>query len=163
MRAQDLPASTRFIFWCTAPFLILTLVLLPLLVRPPHPLGWVAVAGVELFAGSLLLGLYDPKRYWWCWRIFGGIVFLAYLVYVVGMIVQGQWFGDGRKGGTNALNALIGLIVFGYPGFMYAVFGRFTWRREPEPTKAPGEWFESDDFASDEFDGFDIEDDPRDR
>ena len=48
------------------------------------------------------------------------------------MLVAGQWFGDGRRSSATAINALIGLIVFGYPGFMYAVFGRFTWRRESE-------------------------------
>lgn len=48
------------------------------------------------------------------------------------MIASGQWLGDGRRSSTTALNALFGLIVFGYPGFMYAVFGRFTWLAESE-------------------------------
>jgi hypothetical protein len=48
------------------------------------------------------------------------------------MISEGHWFGDGRRSSANAFNALLGLLVFGYPGFMYAVFGRLSWKPEPE-------------------------------
>jgi len=61
----------------------------------------------------------------------GAIVFAGYLVYLVSMLVAGQLFGDMRRSAASALNALIGLVVFGYPGLMYAVFGRFTWRDTP--------------------------------
>jgi hypothetical protein len=119
-------------FWCTAPFLVATLVLLPIFVRPLAASGWIVMAGVELLAVCVLLGLYSPDRFWWCWRAVGAIVFTGYLAYLTSMLVAGQWFGDGRRASTTALNALIGLVAFGYPGFMYAVFGRFTWRAEPE-------------------------------
>lgn len=36
MRVQDLPEPTRFMFWCTAPYLLATIVLLPLLIDPPE-------------------------------------------------------------------------------------------------------------------------------
>ncbi|MEM6689900.1 MAG: hypothetical protein AAF664_10760, partial [Planctomycetota bacterium] len=41
------------------------------------------------------------------------------------------WVGDGRRSSTTAFNAFMGLVAFGYPGFMWAVFGRFTWRSNP--------------------------------
>lgn len=150
MRAQDLPPPTRFMFWCTSPFLVATIVLFPLLARPPEASGWIGMAGVELFAIFVLFGLYNPSRFWWCWRGVGAIVFAIYLVYLISMVITGQWFGDGRRSSTTVFNALIGLVVFGYPGFMYAVFGRFTWRQEPEMDPDLDEWLDMDDAASDD-------------
>lgn len=132
MRIQDLPRPTRFIFWCTAPFFALTLALLPILAKPVGVAGWIVLGAFEALAIFALIGLYDSRRFNWCWRIVGGIVFTGYSAYLISMIVSGQWFGDGRRSTTTALNALFGLIVFGYPGFMYAVFGRFTWLAESE-------------------------------
>jgi hypothetical protein len=114
-------------FWCTAPFLIATILLLPLLARPPEVTGWFVLAAVDVLAILVLFGLYNPARFWWCWRGVGAMVCLGYLAYLISMILTGQLVGNGRRSSATALNAMIGLIVFGYPGFMYAVFGRFTW------------------------------------
>lgn len=157
MRVQDLPPPTRFMFWCTAPFLVATIVLLPLLARPTEPSGWIVLGAVELLAVFVLLGLYSPDRFWWCWRVVGGIVFAGYLAYLISMVKAGEWFGDGRRSSTTVFNALIGLVVFGYPGFMYAVFGRFTWRAEPEHEHDFG------DFSTSEIPMSDVLDQVRDR
>jgi hypothetical protein len=130
MRIQELPRPTRFIFWCTAPFFVATLTLLPLLASPVGIVGWIVLAAFELLAIFSLFGLYDPERFKWCWRVVGGIVFAGYLAYLIQMVSSGQWIGDGRRSSRTVINALMGLIVFGYPGFMYAFFGRFTWRAE---------------------------------
>ena len=127
MRLQDLPRPTRFMFWCTAPFLVATLVLLPFLIPPPSATCRIVLVAFELLAACVLVGLYDPDRFKVCWRVAGAIVFAGYLAYLVEMITKGRWFGNGRRSETTVLNALLGLIVFGYPGFMYAVFGRMTW------------------------------------
>lgn len=148
MRIQNLPAPTRFMFWCTAPLLVATIGLLPLLARPPKASGWIVLGAVELLAICVLLGLYDPHRFRWCWRTTGAIVFTGYLAYLVSMVTAGQWIGDGRRSSTTVLNALIGLVVFGYPGFMYAVFGRFTWHRESELTSDSAGWSAADDTES---------------
>ncbi|GAB5404583.1 MAG: hypothetical protein Aurels2KO_28140 [Aureliella sp.] len=114
-------------FWCTAPFFVLTLVLLPLLANPDGVTRWILLGGFELLAFFTLLGLYDAVKFDWCWRIVGALVFVAYAMYLYSMLAAGNWFGDLRRSSATALNALLGLIIFGYPGFMYAVFGRFTW------------------------------------
>ena len=119
-------------FWCTAPFLIATIGLLPLLVRPPETVGRIVLVAVELLAACALVGLYDPDRFWWCWRAVGAIVFGGYVAYLISTMLSGRWFGDGRRASAKAFNALLGFIAFGYPGFMYAVFGQFTWHPEPE-------------------------------
>jgi hypothetical protein len=95
--------------------------------------GWVLLAAFELLAIFSLFGLYDSVRFKWCWRVVGGIVFAGYSAYLVEMVGSGQWIGDGRRSSATVVNAVIGLVVFGYPGFMYAVFGRFTFRAESIP------------------------------
>ena len=136
MRIQELPRPTRFMFWCTAPFLVATLTLLPLLAKPAGLVGWVVLVAFELLAILSLFGLYDPDKFNWCWRVVGGIVAVGYFAYLISMVAQGQWIGDGRRSFATALNALIGLFAFGYPGFMYSILGRFTWRAESLPDDA---------------------------
>lgn len=119
-------------FWCIAPFLVATLVLLPLLARPPEPTGWIVVVGVEIMCLCTFLGLSNPDRFKWCWRTVGAVACIGYLAYLISMIVKGQWFGEGRRALPTVVNAFGGLVAFGYPGFMYAAFGRFTWHAEPK-------------------------------
>lgn len=119
-----------FMFWALAPFLVVFLVLMPILV--PHRNGGslVVLCGVESAALALLLGLWNSHRFWWAWRALGAIVFLAYLAYVGAMFVEGRFIGQGRRTETTLLNALLGMIAFGLPGLCYAIFGRLTWRKE---------------------------------
>ena len=66
--------------------------------------------------------------------------------YLIEMVLSGQWFGNGRRSSATAINALIGLIMFGYPGFMYALFGRFTWRAESELEVDADEWSDTEEI-----------------
>ncbi len=132
-------------FWCTAPFLVATIVLLPLLARPLEATGWVTLGVFVLLCIFVLIGLWSAERFWWCWRAVGGIIAGGYLSYLVAMIAEGQWFGDGRRSSTTAFNALLGLIVFGYPGFMYAVLGRLSWKPEQEYDDQTDEFTDADE------------------
>lgn len=123
---------SRFMFWSTAPFLVASLVLLPLLVRPPDISGWIALVGCEILALFVLLGFYDTERFWWCWRGVGGIIFAVCIVYLGEMLAAGQWFSDGRRSSPSAFRATCALIAFGFPGLWFAMFGRLTLRAESE-------------------------------
>jgi len=146
MRVQDLPPPSRFIFWCTAPFLVATIVLLPLLARPPEATGWVILGVFVVLCVNVLIGLWNAERFWWCWRAVGGIIAGGYLAYLIAMIAEGQCFGDGRRSSATAFNALLGFVVFGYPGFMYAVFGRLSWKPEPEYDDHTDEFTDADEL-----------------
>lgn len=135
---HDEPHS-RFIFYCTAPVLVIFLVAMPFLVRPPATTGWIAVVACELLAVCVLLGLYDAFRFWWSWRAAGGIVFTAYVAYLVHCLISGQFFAGGGRSAVSALNAVVGLVVFGIPGLSVALFGRLTL------------WPSRDDSLIDEF------------
>lgn len=67
MVVQIIPPPTRFMFWCTAPFVVATLVILPLVAQPPKPTGRVVMGVVELLALLMLIGFWNPERCWCCW------------------------------------------------------------------------------------------------
>ena len=130
IKIQEQPRQTRFMFWWTAPFIVATLVLLPILASPSSASGWIVLGAIELMSVLLLFGLYDAARFHWCWRMLGGIVFVGYVAYLISMLASGPWIGDGRRSSTTIINALLGFVFFGYPGAMYAFLGRFTWKEE---------------------------------
>lgn len=99
---------------------------MPFLVRPPAAAGWGIVVACELLAVCMIFGLYDAFRFWWCWRIAGGIVFVSYAAYLAYCLITGQFLAGGRRSAVSALNALVGLFVFGMPGLSLALFGRLT-------------------------------------
>ncbi|TWT64788.1 hypothetical protein CA85_35730 [Allorhodopirellula solitaria] len=119
---ETLSQSSRFVFWCTAPFLIAFMVLFPFLMQSSEPSGWMVVVGCQVFAMFVLLGLYDSKRFWWCWRAVGAMVFLAYVAYLIYAIAQGRWV----RGPATVLKAMLGLLAFGVPGIIYAIRGSST-------------------------------------
>ena len=127
MQVQGLPMPSRFIFWCTAPLLVANIALLPFVARPSGAFGWVGLGAFALFCLFVLMGLWDAERFWWSWRAVGGLVAGGCVAYLIAMIAKGQWFGN-----TSILSASAALLAFGYPGIMWAVFGRFTWNPQPE-------------------------------
>jgi hypothetical protein len=119
-------SQSRFVFYCTAPVLLVFIIVMALAPRPGDAMGWGVLIAVELLAILALLGLFDSQRFWWCWRAIGAIIFLTYVAYLISTIHDGRWFGNGRRSSATAINAAIGLIVFGLPGLWFAIFGRLT-------------------------------------
>jgi len=91
----------------------------------------ILTTATEAFCALILLGFNNPLKFWWAWRGVGALVFSAYVIYLIAMLIEsgGRFtIGEG-KSETTVLNALMGLIVFGIPGLAYAIFGRLTFRK----------------------------------
>lgn len=127
----DGPMGPGFMFWALAPLLLIFIVSMPLLI-PKMTAGAVIVMIIlDALALSLILVLYDHKRFWWCGRAVGAIVFLCYAAYLTLELLESHGvvtIGD-RRSAPLVLNAFVGLVVFGLPGLLYAVFGGLPWRR----------------------------------
>jgi hypothetical protein len=67
---------------------MLFLVAMPLLVDKRDAAGIITLASVELLVLMVLIGLFDPIRYWWAWRAVGAIVFLGYSAYLADMLIR---------------------------------------------------------------------------
>lgn len=141
-----------FIFWSTAPFLVAFIVLMPFLIPLETTSAMLAIAGLEVAATMLLLGLYDAERFNWALRTLGAMVFLACAAYLIAIIVQGQW-RVGRKAELTVFNASCTFFLFGVPGLLYAIRGRLS---------AASDSFSEEQFDedADEEDGTDPVDDP---
>ena len=146
-----------FFFWSLAPFLVTTLLVMPL-ANPPTRTGVVVLWGVELLVALVFLGLFNPIRFWWAWRGVGATMFVGYVAYVIAMYLE-HGFDLGRLGEPSTRTALAGLFAFGLPGLWFALFGRLTPYKEHaqltgelsvtpsssrHPDNAPGDFYVED-------------------
>lgn len=69
----------------------------------------------------------------WAVRIVTGLVFAAYLTYLIYEwvfdIENGLGLGS-RRGESNPINSLMGFVIIGLPCLWFTIFGRFTIRPE---------------------------------
>jgi len=117
--------GSRFLFWLLAPVLLLFIILTAIF----HP-RWSAesksiVFGLDLLAVLLILALYNPKRFHWAGRAATGLVFLAFLAYLIDEIAIGDSWHFGPRSEPTPLNALLGLVFIGFPCLRYTLIGRF--------------------------------------
>jgi hypothetical protein len=112
-------------------------VFLFIIVTPFHRGEWSAqsvilVVGVDALGILLLLALYKPDRFHWAGRAATGLVFLAFLSYLIDEIVSGHPWHFGPRSEPSPLNALLGLFAIGVPCLRYTLVGRFG--RKPNGT-----------------------------
>ncbi len=83
---------------------------------------------------ALILGMFNPVRFGWALRIVSGVVFVAYAAYLVAELMEGngKLTMPGSRGEANPVNAILGLLVIGFPALMYTLSGRFTFKRGKE-------------------------------
>jgi hypothetical protein len=118
-------SGSRFIFWALSPFLLLFVVVMSLKVDSWSATSSLLILGLDACALLLILALYDLKRFWWAGRGVTGIVFVAFLAYFADEIHRGQPWRFGPHSEDTPLNALMGLIVIGFPCLRYTLVGRF--------------------------------------
>lgn len=144
--SQTGSAPRGFMFWALAPFLLIFVVAMPFLVPERTLSAIIALIGVELFVILLLLGLFNPDRFWWAFRGIGALVFAGYCAYLVSMLVEAGFriAFIPRRGEASLFNAILGFVIIGLPSLWYALFGRFTLRAEPAGLgtahRDDGEW-----------------------
>lgn len=66
-------------------------------------------------------------------RIIGAVVFLACVAYLVSQITSGP-VDSGSQAEPSVVNAIMAMVVFGFPGAYYAWKGKLRDAEEQEPT-----------------------------
>lgn len=117
------------LFWGPLPFLVALIVVLPFAVSRT-PIALMTAAAVELFCILMLLGLYDPARFWWAWRGVAGLVFLACAIYLTATLIEsgGKLTIPRRKSGLHPVGAIFAMLTFGLPALWYTLLERSTLR-----------------------------------
>ena len=77
-------------FWMLAPFLVIFMVAMPLLIHQWNVTGIIVLGALELFCVLAFLGFLNPRRFWWAWRGLGLILFLSYASYLVDMLIESR-------------------------------------------------------------------------
>lgn len=100
----------------------------------------------------MLLGLYDPARFWLAWRGVAALVFVACSGYLVLALTEsgGRITLPTRKSELHPVNAIFAMLTFGLPALWYAVLGRITLRPEVPVDEATGS--EYDEEFDEEYD-----------
>ena len=123
-----------FFFWSLSPPLLIFIIAMPFLIQKHDTPALLTLIALELEATLLLIGLFNPIRFWLAFRGVGLGIFLAYLTYLIVSLQEsgGTIRIPKNRAESSPFNAICGLIVFGLPGLWYAILGRLTWRREDQ-------------------------------
>jgi len=138
---KTLFGGSRFIFWSLAPAILIFLFTMPFLV-PKWSVGIVAMlVGFWIIGVCLILGMMNPARFGWAFRIVSGMIVLLYVAYALTELGQNDWTlkRPRSRGEANPVNALVGLVVIGSPALMYTLLGRFTFRKHENESLADEE------------------------
>jgi len=125
---KTLFGGSKFVRRALIPPLILSVVLWALFVHVPNPdlkerLLLHAMCALPIL---LAIGLLDPQRFRWAFRIVTAVVFAVYVwctvdeLFFIGNIHElPQW-----RGGPSPWEALLGFVTIGLPCLVYTIFGQ---------------------------------------
>jgi hypothetical protein len=127
---KTLFSGTRFIFWVLGPALLkFALGMLTFgLARDDSSFASLALTTIAAATSLLLfLGLYDPVRFQWALRCVTAVVFLAYLGYMIEMLLceKGCIASPGDRSETSPIKVLFAFPIIGLPSLWYTLTGRF--------------------------------------
>jgi len=126
-------SGSRFIFWTLAPILVLFAFSFPFLIVEWSPMVIALVVVLDAIALLLAVGLYNPQRNECALRMITGLVFTAYLAYLVVEIRSGKpLLLTGSHGEESLRNALLGLLLIGWPCIKFTLSGFDGWKQEDE-------------------------------
>ncbi len=143
-------SGSRFIFWTLAPVLILGAAVFSVSVDYSSPTRVALVIFLDSLAVLLALGLYSPRGNEWGLRLVTGLVFVGYVDYLVEEIREGKpLYLTGGRGEESLRNAILGLILIGWPCIKFTLLGFDGWRHEDESDERGNrDSYRSDDLRS---------------
>jgi hypothetical protein len=126
--------GSPFLRWTLGPLAVLSAVGFAAIQSDVRGIRLILFIAIEVALILLALVVFAPRRFRWAGRALAGLVFLAYVAYFVETVWTnpGSFWPPGSRSGSTGLNSVLGLLVIGYPSAMYALLGRFSWRRPSE-------------------------------
>jgi hypothetical protein len=127
MYGKALFSGSKFVFWSLTPFVILFALIMTFAGREWTLTGIVITVIWDSSSLLLILGLWNPRRFHWAHRSASGVVFGAYLLY----LIDESWGGKGWNPPSSPsepapFNALFGLLIIGIPCLKHTLFGAFS-------------------------------------
>ncbi len=133
-------------FWVLAPVILLSCVSMTLVAfdrEGQTTLGRTLIIAIDVVAALLLLGLWDARRFYWCFRLIGLMVFLSYAWYIYDEFAHTDHPFFGKPGDhteQSPINSLLGFAIIGIPALIFAVRpGAKPESRSPESSADTGE------------------------
>ena len=129
----------RFIFWCLGPLFLLVAVVFAGIACTQFATGRFGAGGIALAVAVVcvcfFLALLNGPYFWWAGRVVAASIFCAYLWYLIDawLIHPKPIDISGARSAATPWNALLGLLIIGWPCVLYTFLGRFTLRVPPPP------------------------------
>jgi hypothetical protein len=148
--------GSRFMFWCLGPLFLLVAVVLAGIGYTQFATGRLGAGGIAIGAAIVcvcfFLALLNGPYFWWAGRVVAASVFGAYLWYLLDTwLIHPKPFDiGGRRSDATPWNALLGLVIIGWPCLVYTFLGRFTLRAPPPPDGFDADYDEEADESDDE-------------
>lgn len=123
--------GSPFIRWTVGPTIVVFLAAMPLLVPQWNLKTALMIGGFYALGVPMVLGLFIPGLGRVLFRIVAALVLVLYLAYFLSELKEHNWklTRPKSRGEANPVNALLGLVIIGGPCLMFALLGRFTWKR----------------------------------
>ena len=120
-----------YIRWVISPFVVLTMIILPICSTKWTPESVILMASIELLGIAFLIGLWSSGAIQnYSLRFVTALVLAFYLYYFIH-----EWFFSGHsfvwnqpRGESSPKNSLLAMFIIGLPCLWFTIFGRFTFR-----------------------------------
>lgn len=142
--------GSRFMFWCLGPLFLLVGLVVAFIGYTQFGTGRFLASGIAAFAALVcvcfFLALLNGPYFWWAGRVVSASVFGAYVWYLLDTwLIHPRSFGfGGPRSGATPWNAILGLVIIGWPCLCYTFLGRFT-PRAPPPSPNDSDLDEDED------------------
>lgn len=143
-------SGSRFIFWCLGPLFLLVALSVAFIAYTQFAAGRFLGGGVfsatALVCLCFFLALLNGTYFWWAGRVVSASVFGAYLWYLLDtwLIHPKPLEIGGPRSGATPWNALLRLVIIGWPCLCYSFCGRFTLRAPPPPDESLSDYHEEE-------------------
>ncbi len=143
-------------FWCLGPLFLLVAIVVAFIAYTQFVTGRFAAGGIALAVAwacfCFFLALLNGPYFWWAGRVVAASVFSAYLWYLLDtwLIHPKPFEIGGRRSDATPWNALLGLVIIGWPCLLYTFLGRFTLWVPPPPDDSASLYEEDADDSNHE-------------
>lgn len=131
--------ASPFLRWSLSPFLLLFAVVFLIPLREAiDALRWEGVIASCFLIVLCVSGFLTLWGIPFVGRIVTGIIAFSFGGYVIDRCFirfDGNWGWGGMRGVASPIHSILGFLVFGLPCLIHTIFGRFTIRKQSDPTE----------------------------
>ncbi len=119
-------SGSKLLSWTLTPLIVFFLFTVTILLGSRDIWLVIAVIAAWIFGISFIMGMWNPTRLSWCFRISTATAFVLCLEDTLYRLMEHHWklTVPHSRGESNSIGAILLLIIIGIPSLCYTIFGR---------------------------------------